>query len=165
MWPGPPTWPFTRPRPLYSKVRPSSVLFVELPTYGRCEAGVSSTNAIHENDTSTITAPAAASVPTRRQAEPGAHTMYASAMPGITSAAASVFVLNASPTSTALAISQRRRPLSVARRPVPAAATISRISSASTPLSRETATNEGNTAIAVAPASAASVPARRAMIR
>ena len=32
-------WPSTRPKPLYSKVRPSSVLFVELPTKGRLEAG------------------------------------------------------------------------------------------------------------------------------
>ena len=45
----------TRPKPLYSNVRPSSVLFVELPTNGRLEAGVSSTKAIHENDTTTIT--------------------------------------------------------------------------------------------------------------
>ena len=65
--PGPPIWPSTRPKPLYSNVSPSSVLFVELPTYGRFEAGVSSTKAIHENDTTTITTPATSSLPAARE--------------------------------------------------------------------------------------------------
>ena len=73
--PGPPSWPSTRPTPLYSNVRPSSVLFVELPTYGRWEAGVSSTNAIHENATTqhqrAREQPAA---PMRRAGGRGAHS-------------------------------------------------------------------------------------------
>ena len=70
-------------------------------------------------------------------------------------------MLNASPTSTPQQTSVRQRPLSLARSAGPQARTISRISSGSTPLSRETATNEGNTASARAPAKAAAVPRRR----
>ena len=75
-------------------------------------------------------------------------------MPGTHSSAASDFVLNASPTSTAHHNSVRSRPESIAARAAPHAASINRISSGSTPLSRETATNDGNTASANALTSA-----------
>jgi hypothetical protein len=74
MRPGPPFCPPTRPKPLYPKVSPSSELLVEPPTYGRFEAGVRSTKAIQENETSTITRPAASSCAARRGIDLGAHT-------------------------------------------------------------------------------------------
>ncbi len=58
------------------------MLLVELPTNGLAEAGVSSTKVIHENDTTTISRPAASSCVARRGIDPGAHTAYASAIPG-----------------------------------------------------------------------------------
>src|ERR1039457_3266160 len=86
-------------------------------------------------------------------------------MPGMHSSAASALVLNARPTSTAHQISVRRRPESIAARPAPQAASINRISSGSTPLSRDTATNDGNTASENAPTNPATVQNRGATIR
>ena len=72
-------------------------------------------------------------------------------------------MLKASPTSTAQPSSQRRLPRSIAASAAPAAASISRISSGSTALSRETATNDGKTARAKADTSAAARPKRGAI--
>src|SRR5262249_58952504 len=132
-----------------------------LPTDAPLPAGTSSTNAIQEKDPNTVTTPATTSFSARSSGGRGAHTANAAAMPGRTRYAASVFTLNARPTSTALVISQRQRPVSAARSPAAAASVISKISSGSTPLSRDTATKEGNTASASALANAAAVPTRR----
>ena len=59
-------------------------------------------------------------------------------------------MLNASPTSAAQPSRLSSLPEPIARSPTPQARIISRIRSASRPLSRETATNEGNTASASA---------------
>ncbi len=66
------------------------------------------------------------------------------------------------PDGDAAADQRAPAPVSQARSPKPQARSISRISTGSTPLSRETATNEGNTASASAPAIAAATPRRRA---
>ena len=71
-------------------------------------------------------------------------------------------MLKASPTTTPHHTSVRQRPVSHARNPAPQARISSRIRIGSTPLSRETATNDGNTASASAPANAATAPRRRA---
>src|ERR1700690_4177488 len=86
-------------------------------------------------------------------------------MPGATSTAASDFVLNASPTSTPAHTSQLNRPESIAPNAAQHAASANRISSESTPFSRDTATNDGNTASANAPTSPAVTPNRGATIR
>ena len=72
--PGPPRCPSTRPKPLYSKVSPSWVLSVELPTKGRLEAGVASTRAIQLKETTAIARPAASRCTRRRGIAPGAQT-------------------------------------------------------------------------------------------
>ena len=141
------------------------MLSVELPTYGRLDAGVASTTAIHAKDTTSIARPAASSCVRRRPSVPWPHTSTPSAIPGTTRYAASVFVLKASPTSTPLQISVRQRPVSVARTPASQARIISTISSVSTFVVRETATNDGNTASARAPATPAQPPSRRASAR
>ena len=74
-------------------------------------------------------------------------------------------MLNASPTSTPLQTSVRQRPFSLARTPASQARIISKINSVSTLVVRETATNDGNTASASAPATAAQPPSRRASAR
>jgi hypothetical protein len=70
-------------------------------------------------------------------------------------------VLKASPTSTPHHSSVRQRPVSHARSAAPQARISSRINTGSTPFSRVTATNEGNTASASAPAIAGQGPRRR----
>ena len=86
-------------------------------------------------------------------------------MPGTHSRPASDFVLKASPTSTAARTSRLRRPESIAVSAAPQAASISRIISGSTPLSRDTATNDGNTASENALTNPATEPNRGATIR
>ena len=73
-------------------------------------------------------------------------------------------MLNASPTSTAVAAASASCRVSIARSPVRQASDISRISSASRLLSRAEATNDGNTASAPAAATPAQTPNRGATI-
>ncbi len=73
-------------------------------------------------------------------------------------------VLKASPTSTAEPSSAHRLPVSQARSAAQQASTISASSSGSTPLSREIATKEGNTASARAAPRAVQPPTRRRSI-
>ena len=135
-----------------------------LPTQGRAEAGVRSTAVIQTPETTTITSPAAVRCTSRRRTEPGAHTTYATAMPGTTRYAASIFVLKASPTRTAHQTRLRRRPVSTALSAAPHARTISRTRIASGLLSRATATSDGNPASAAALRRPATVPKRGATI-
>ena len=80
----------------------------------------------------TRTAAAAAASPTRRRRmPPGAATAYVIANAGRTRYACRYFVLNASPTSTAAATTQRVRPASSPRRNAHAASTRSSVRSAS----------------------------------
>src|SRR5262245_14105162 len=64
--PGPPppptlpvSLPVSRPRPLYPNASCNTELLVDPPTYGRAEAGVSSTAATHQPAATTTDAPAA----------------------------------------------------------------------------------------------------------
>ena len=73
-------------------------------------------------------------------------------------------MLNARPTSTAEASNAHQLPVSQARSAAAQASTISSSSSGSTPLSRETATNDGNTASASEAPRAVKPPTRRRSI-
>ncbi len=73
-------------------------------------------------------------------------------------------MLKASPISAPQSNSVAERPDWQARIAAPQASSISRISSGSTPLERDTATNDGNKAQPSPAASAARVPKRRATI-
>ena len=95
---------------------------------------------------------AAAAPPAR--SVPGAQTQVAERDPGNDQVGGERLGVERQPDEHRAAQQRRQRPLSHARSAAPQASIISRISSGSTPLSRETATNDGNTASASAPASA-----------
>src|ERR1019366_5074754 len=86
-------------------------------------------------------------------------------MPGTTNNAANDFVLNANPTNTPHQTNVRNRPESTAANPTPHAANINKINNGSTPLSRDTATNDGNTPTPTPPPTPATTPNRGATIR
>ena len=126
------------------------------PTYGRWLAGHASTIAIHEPDTASVTAPSTASrssrprTASRETARVATTSASANAGPGIH--AASIFVLNATPTSApASAHHAHQRRLSIDCSVAPAAPTSSSTMNGSGRLSRLTATEIGVSA-SVAPA-------------
>jgi hypothetical protein len=68
--------------------------------------------------------------------------------------------LNANPANTPHNTNDRNRPESIAANPAPHVATINKINNGSTPLSRDTATNDGNTANTNAATNPATTPNR-----
>ena len=173
---GPPDWPSTRPRPLYSKISESTRLSLVPDTQGRSAAGVSSTSAGQAPATSTIAPPparswrSACSRGRRGSGRPGlvsagASHSQAAAIPGTTVRATPILVSKPRPTQTPASTSQRvPRPSgasSSARAAHQSAATEQSTSSASGLLWRDTATVIGVTASASPAALPATRPKRR----
>ena len=150
--------PSTWRTPLRSNAN-SNTEFVRVePTYGRSPAGVACTATNHDNPIAARVTPPIATSRSRRLHGAGAHHAYASKMPGITNAAASIFVVIAAPAATHATSSQRSRPHRTASIVHTAAAVISSVSTASVLLEWLTITKIGVTASTVAPMNAAVRP-------